>query len=100
MPAIYMPMNIRLNVDETEFYIKTPQEMSRLEIAELEREIKALDDPVETFSGPNPDDEEDEEARMEALLKIPEYVDYQKQIRLLVPIRNGIIKRYFDKYKM
>lgn len=68
MPAIYMPMNIRLNVDETEFYIKTPQEMSRLEIAELEREIKALDDPVETFSGPNPDEEEDEDARMEALL--------------------------------
>ena len=39
--------------------------MSRLEIAELEREIKALDDPVETFSGPNPDDEEDEEEEEE-----------------------------------
>jgi hypothetical protein len=54
--------------------------MSRLEIAELEREIKALDDPVENYSGANPDDEEDEEARMEALLKIPEYVDYRKQL--------------------
>jgi hypothetical protein len=31
-----------MRVDTTEFYVKTPQEMSRLEIAELEKELRAL----------------------------------------------------------
>jgi ribosomal protein L28 len=43
-PAIYMPVNVKLS-DHSEFYLKTPQEMSRHEILDLERELKALDDP-------------------------------------------------------
>ena len=39
-----MPVNAKLT-DHSEFYIKTPQEMSRHEILELEKELKSLDDP-------------------------------------------------------
>jgi hypothetical protein len=46
MPSIYMPTNVKLLEDPTLLYIKPPQEMSRVEIAELERELRALDDPV------------------------------------------------------
>jgi len=46
VPSIYMPTNVKLLEDPTLLYIKPPQEMSRVEIAELERELRALDDPV------------------------------------------------------
>ena len=41
-PAIYMPTNVKMSEDHSKYYIKTPQEMSRYEIQELERELKAL----------------------------------------------------------
>ena len=68
--------------------MKTPQEMSRIEIAELERELKALDDPVE------------ENVPREQIVTHPEYIEYKKQIAALVPIRIGILRRYWDKVKM
>ena len=57
MPAVYMPTHVRMR-DHSEFYIKTPQEMSRYEIAELERELKSLeeDDGYEPYVS---EDEED-----------------------------------------
>lgn len=36
VPAIYMPLHVRVTEDQTKYYLKTPQEMSRFEIAELE----------------------------------------------------------------
>lgn len=36
IPSIYMPAGSNLQIDQTEYYMKTPQEMSRYEIAELE----------------------------------------------------------------
>jgi len=87
-PAIYMPLNVRHTEDGSEFYMKTPQEMSRLEIAELERELRELDDPVD-------DNEPKDVVRL-----MPEYLEYKKQIELLIPIRLGVIKRYWEKNKM
>jgi len=43
-PAIYLPYNLHLKEDMTEFYEKTPQEMSRKEIQELEKQVKDLEE--------------------------------------------------------
>ena len=47
IPAMYMPAHIKATEDQSKYYMKTPQEMSRYEIAELEREFKELDEPEE-----------------------------------------------------
>jgi hypothetical protein len=38
---------VRVRDDLSKYYLKTPQEMSRFEIGELEQEIKELDAPDE-----------------------------------------------------
>ena len=68
--------------------MKTPQEMSRLEIADLERELRELDDPIE------------DKVPREVAEAHPEFIAYRKQLEALVPIRIGIIKRYWEKNKM
>lgn len=73
MPAIYMPLNIRRDLDTTELYIKTPQEMSRLEIQELERELRSLDDPVEFESGVGLTEGDDISDRTELVKHLPEF---------------------------
>ena len=44
LPTIYKPVTVNLQLDDTEFYYKTPQEMSRYELAELEAEMRAIAD--------------------------------------------------------
>ena len=39
VPSIYLPATANLQADTSELYMKTPQEMSRYEIAALEKEI-------------------------------------------------------------
>lgn len=56
-PTIYMPYNLYLKEDITEFYIKPPQEMSRKEIAELEEAFKDIEEV--------PCDDDTEEGEME-----------------------------------
>jgi len=41
-------MNVKLS-DQTEFYLKTPQEMSRHEILELEKELKGIDGDLDSL---------------------------------------------------
>ena len=94
-----MPANARMSEDHSKYYIKTPQEMSRYEIAELERELRELDEPDE-FAAEGGDGLEDEEERLAAIKDDPEFIEYQRQLRNLIPIRHAAIKRYFDKYKM
>jgi hypothetical protein len=40
-----MPVNIRMARDYSEFYIKSPEEMSRHEIADLEHELRLINEP-------------------------------------------------------
>lgn len=42
MPSIYMPAGQNMTEDHTKLYLKTPQEMSRHEIAELEKELRDM----------------------------------------------------------
>ena len=72
--------------------------MLRYEIAELERELRSLDEPAEVLgTGVELTDEAD---RIELVKHIPEFQEYQRQLKNLIPIRNSVIKRYFDKFKM
>ncbi len=47
VPAIYTPVHVRVSSDESKYYMKTPQEMSRFEIAHLEQLLREIDEPEE-----------------------------------------------------
>ena len=47
IPAIYMPAHAKATLDISKYYLKTPQEMSRHEIAKLEQMLKDIDEPDE-----------------------------------------------------
>jgi len=36
IPAIYMPAHVKLGEDHSKYFLKSPSEMSRFEIAQLE----------------------------------------------------------------
>jgi len=42
IPAIYLPASANLHEDMSQYYLKTPQEMSRYEIAELEEDLRRV----------------------------------------------------------
>lgn len=48
-----MSAKTKISDDESKYYFKTPQEMSRYEIGELEQMLKEIDEPDEFF----PDEE-------------------------------------------
>jgi len=87
-----MPAGVNLQVDKTEYYLKTPQEMSRYEIAELEQELREINDPE--FS-----DGEENEMTSAELKKDPEHRKFIEQMKKLCKLRHGVIKRYFEKNK-
>jgi hypothetical protein len=94
-PAVYMPAHVKLQ-DHSQFYMKTPQEMSRHEIMELEKELKALDDPSDVMDMEDPF-EIDKEGRV--ISRDPAFTELQDQVRKLIPIRYSIIRRYFERLK-
>ena len=65
--------------------------MSRYEIAELEQELRDIQ-------------EGDEDIELEAddyklLKKNPEYRKFIEKMKILAKLRHGVIKRYFEKHK-
>jgi ribosomal protein L28 len=47
IPAIYMPAHAKVSEDHSKYFFKTPQEMSRHEIANLEQMLREIDEPDE-----------------------------------------------------
>ena len=91
IPSVYLPAGSNLQADQTKYYVKTPQEMSRYEIAELEQELRDIQ-------------EGDEDIELEAddyklLKKNPEYRKFIEKMKILAKLRHGVIKRYFEKHK-
>ena len=165
VPSIHVPLNVRVTTDLTKHYIKSPQEMTRLELAELEKELREIEDEAEDEDkkgekGVEDQDEEEEESEAEndddlkrgkkkrairkaakaerdkeqekedelgidpdaedapkkfevvkmtfteldrikhkKALEDPDFVEYINQMKALMPMRNGVIRRYFEKYK-
>lgn len=93
IPSIYLPASTNLQADSTKYYLKTPQEMSRYEIAELEAEIKAM------AEGGGEEEEELDEAAIAAIRAKPEHKEFINRMGMLCKLRHGVIKRYFEKYK-
>ena len=98
IPSVYMPNTVKSALqDNTEYYVKTPQEMSRYEIAELEQELREAGE-----DGGDSDDDEieaDTPEETERLRKCPEHQKWMAKMRKLCKLRHGVIKRYFEKYK-
>mmetsp|Transcript_17586 Transcript_17586/g.23756 ORF Transcript_17586/g.23756 Transcript_17586/m.23756 type:complete len:129 (-) Transcript_17586:2355-2741(-) len=95
VPSVYLPASANLQEDRTQYYIKTPQEMSRYEIAELEQELRELNEAKE-------EEEEEEtitEAERKEMMKDPAYRRFIEKMKMLQKMRHGVIKRYFDKFK-
>ena len=86
IPAIYMPANVKVNEDHSKYFFKTPQEMSRFEIAHLEQLLREIDEPDEFV----PD---------EVMHATQEFQDLRVQMLAIQPIRHGIFKKYFNKFK-
>ena len=70
IPSIYMPHHMRMKDDITEYYMKTPQEMSRKEIQELEKQIQ----DIEEFHADDPGQEE--EINLNLLKENKEFVKF------------------------
>ena len=47
VPSIYIPIKSRVTEDQSKYFLKSPAEMSRHEIAELERTVKMVDEPLD-----------------------------------------------------
>ena len=93
---VWMPAHVKVSQDHSKYYIKSPSEMSRYELAELEQELRDLDDPT-TGEG---DDAWPEGEPVPEWVKVnPEFIEYKKQLEYLIPLRHACIKRFFLKNK-
>lgn len=91
IPSIYLPSSVNLQEDQSKYYLKTPQEMSRYEIAELEREIRDMNEGEE--------EPVQDEASLEEMRKDPDFKLFLSEMKKLTKLRHAVIKRYFEKNK-
>ena len=70
--------------------------MSRYELAELEKELRELEDPTSVKAEFELAEGEDIPQWVE---ENEQFKEYKRQLRLLIPIRHATIKKYFDKFK-
>ena len=88
-----MPALVKVREDHSKYYVKSPSEMSRYELAELEKELREIEDP----------DLAEEEAWPEGepvpdwVRQKPEFIEYKRQLEYLIPLRHACIKRFFMK---
>ena len=101
MPTMYTPANLRAVTDFSEFYEKPPHEMSRYELNELEKIIRIEDgiDQEEVDLAPSVDSEGNVVDKLEEFKKTDYYFTNREQIKKIQPMRIGIFKRYWDRFK-
>ena len=90
---VWMPAHVKVSTDHSKWYVKSPQEMSRYELAELEQELREMDDPTAADDAAWPEGE----PMPDWVRESAEYADYRKQLETLIPIRLACIKRFFMK---
>lgn len=103
MPTMYVPAHVRATTDLSEFYEKAPQEMSRYELKELERVLTMTEEEAaresELLSQKVYDEHGYDLSPEEAYKLTDEYKGLQEEVRRLQPMRIGVFKRYWAKFK-
>lgn len=103
IPTMYTPAHIRQNVDLTEFYEKPPSQMSRYELQELEQALKEEEMEDEELSEEEEEvvlDEHGNPIDKEVLWRqTDEYKEIKAELLKLQPMKVGVYKRYWDKFK-
>ena len=75
VPSIYVPLNVRVTEDLTKHYIKDPNEMTRIELAELEKELRDIEEEAEAENdrkkdvGEDGDESEEEDLDEDSKIK-------------------------------
>jgi hypothetical protein len=103
MPTMYTPAHLRSTTDLTEFYEKPPQEMSRYELQELEHMMRLAENNEEDENDIEALEEFDEDgnsvSKLELFRASEEFKASADEIRKIQPMRIGIFKRYWSKFK-
>ena len=88
-----MPAHVKVSEDHSKYYIKSPSEMSRYELAELEQELREIEDPdlAEEEAWP------EGEPVPEWVKQKPEFIECKRQLEILIPLRHACIKKFFMK---
>jgi len=78
-----MPVHVKANEDQSKYFLKTPSEMSRFEISNLEQMLREIDEPDEFI----PDEE---------MYASEEFKELKSQMLAIQPLRHSTMKKYFD----
>ena len=101
LPTMYVPSHVKATVDQSLFYEKAPSDMSRYELQELERYMKQAEESLgqEEKQEVLFDEDGNPLSKQEMLLQDKEYLATREEIRKLQPMRIGVFKRYWDKFR-
>lgn len=98
IPTMYIPARVKAKTDLTLMYEKPPSQMSRYELQELERVI--VDDEGATAAPELPKDADGKVEDREAVFrKSEEFHNTREEISKIQPLRIGIFKRYWKKFR-
>jgi hypothetical protein len=100
---MYTPAHIRATTDMSAFYEKTPAEMSRYELQELEKVLR-INETEESQTAQQADEVVLDSngvalSKEDIYKKSEEYMGLRDEVRKLQPMRIGVFKRYWDKFK-
>lgn len=103
MPKVWIPAHVRATTDLSEFYEKYPHEMSRYELKELEKTLMMSEEDAARESerlAQQVLDEHGQDLGPEEAYKLSdEYKGLQEEVRRLQPMRIGVFKRYWARFK-
>lgn len=93
VPSIYIPAHVKLYHDQSLFYEKAVTEMSRREMAALERKVE------DNFASQDLTAEEQEKLEEEETMTEEEQALAFEEMQSLQPTRVMWIKKYLEQYK-
>lgn len=85
IPGVYYPIHVKQNVDTTKYHLKTPDEMTREDMAALEQ----------IFRDPEINRHKDKEWKKQQ----PYYQRVREEMLKLQPMRHDLIRKYWHRNK-
>ena len=102
---MYTPAHLRATTDMSEFYERAPHEMSRYELQELENIIRLAetdemgDDSDDESFADSIDENGNLVTKLDKFRATDGFKEAAAEVRKIQPMRIGIFKRYWDKFK-